>query len=399
MPSTNLRNCIDFNGQKFYVGLDVHKKSWSVTVRSLERQVAYFTQPPSAEALAKTLKAKFPGGVFYSAYEAGFCGTVAHEQLCKYGISNIVVHPGDIPSTDKQKKNKTDLHDSRMIAENLEKRNLRGIYILSREQQELRSLYRLRESKVKDTTRATNRLKGFLFLYGITIPEHISRRESISTKVLNWLSNLDLACEAGSLTKQELIEELKHQRNQESRYTKLLRLQIQEIHPQAYERLLTVPGIGPITAMALLAETGDLSRFDDPDEYSGYLGLLPWSESSGDTIRIKGIQPRCNKHLRPLLVEAAWMAIRNSSELFAYYSKHAVKNNKHAIIKVARKLALIAKGVVLRNEDYQAGYVLKQQKENAKSGGLKEAKNNPATEKVFLASAEQHIKKTGSPND
>src|ERR1035438_6894144 len=126
MPSTNLQNSIDFKGQKFYVGLDVHKKSWYVTVRSLERQVAHFTQPPSAQALVKTLKEKFPGGVFNSAYEAGCCGTGHHEQLCKLGITNIIVHPGDVPSTDKQKKNKTDLHDSRSIAEYLEKKNLHG---------------------------------------------------------------------------------------------------------------------------------------------------------------------------------------------------------------------------------------------------------------------------------
>ena len=55
MPSTNLQNSVDFSGQKFYVGLDVHKKSWSVTVRSLGIQVAHFTQPPSAEALVATL--------------------------------------------------------------------------------------------------------------------------------------------------------------------------------------------------------------------------------------------------------------------------------------------------------------------------------------------------------
>jgi hypothetical protein len=99
MPNTNLQNSVDFDGQKFYVGLDVHKKSWSVTVRSLERQVTHFTQPPVRKRLAKTLKKRFPGGVFYFAYEAGFCGTVAYEQLCKHGIgiNNIIVNPGDVP--------------------------------------------------------------------------------------------------------------------------------------------------------------------------------------------------------------------------------------------------------------------------------------------------------------
>lgn len=104
MPTTNLSETIDFNDQEFFIGLDVHKKSWSVTVRSLNHQVAHFTQPPSAKALHKTLQTKFAGGKFYSAYEAGFCGTGYHEQLCKMGITNIIVHAADIPQTDKQKK-------------------------------------------------------------------------------------------------------------------------------------------------------------------------------------------------------------------------------------------------------------------------------------------------------
>ena len=271
MPSTKLQNSIDFNGQKFYVGLDVHKKSWFVTVRCLEMQVAHFTQPQSAQALVNTLQQKFPGGVFYSAYEAGYCGTGYHEQLCKLGITNIIVHPGDVPSTDKQKKNKTDLHDSRSIAEHLEKKNLHGIHILPREQQELRSLFRLRESKVKDVTRANNRLKSFMMYYGIEVPESISKKESISKRVLEWLDNLELASEAGTLTKEGLTEALKYQRQQEYKVTKLLRKQIQQNHTEAYKRAITVPGIGGITAMGLLAEIGDFTRFDDPDDYIGYL--------------------------------------------------------------------------------------------------------------------------------
>lgn len=386
MPSTNLQNSIDFNGQKFYVGLDVHKKSWYVTVRSLERQVAHFTQPPSAQALVKTLKEKFPGGVFYSAYEAGFCGTGHHEQLCKLGITNIIVHPGDVPSTDKQKKNKTDLHDSRSIADYLEKKNLHGIHILTREQQELRSLFRLRESKVKDVTRANNRLKSFMLYFGIEVPESISKKEFISKKILEWLDNLELSSEAGTLTKRELMEALKYQRLQECKITKLLRKQIQQCHPDAYKRALTVPGIGGVTAMGILAEIGDFTRFDDPDDYIGYLGLTPWNDSSGDIIKTKGIQPRCNTHLRPLLIEAAWVAIRTTPQLFAYYSKHAVQNNKHAIIKVARRLALIVRGVILNNQDYQADYIQKKLNEKATEKRLKQTRNEALQSKeVFLA--------------
>jgi transposase len=379
MPGTNLQNSIDFNGQKFYVGLDVHKKSWVVTVRSLEKQVAHFTQPPSAYALVNTLKQKFPGGEFYSAYEAGFCGTGHHEQLCKLGIINIIVHAADVPLTDKQKKNKTDIHDSRSIAVNQENKSIHDIHILSREQQELRSLFRLRESKVKDVTRANNRLKSFMVYYGIEVPQSISRKEFISKKILEWLDNLELASDAGTLTKQELTGSLKYQRLQECKITKLLRHQIQQNHAESYKHLLSVPGIGPITAMGLLTEIADFSRFDDPDDYVGYLGLTPWNDSTGDTIRTKGVQPRCNLHLRPLLIEASWIAIRTAPQLFAYYSKHSVKDNKHAIIKVARRLALIARGVVLNKQDYNPDYLQQKRDEKTIKNKLKQTKKQQKT--------------------
>src|ERR1700679_2870024 len=213
MPTTNLQNSIDFKGQKFYVGLDVHKKSWAVTIRSMGIQLANFTQPPSADSLHTYLKRNFPGGCYHSAYEAGFCGTSIHEQLCKLGINNILVHAADIPSTDKQKKNKTDLHDSRSIAEHLEKGNLHSIHVLTQEQQELRSLFRLREGKVKDVTRANNRLKSFLMYFDIKLPEAISKKEYLSHKALAWL-NLELECSAGTIALQQYVEELKYQRPQ-----------------------------------------------------------------------------------------------------------------------------------------------------------------------------------------
>ena len=383
MLSTNLQNFNDFKGQNFYVGLDVHKKSWTVTIRSLGIEVARFTQPPGGESLNNYLQRNFPGGRYHSAYEAGFCGTGIHEELCKRGIDNILVHAADIPSTDKQKKNKTDLHDSRSIAEHLERGNLHGIHVLTQEQQELRSLFRLRESKVRDVTRANNRLKSFLMYYSIHLPESVSKKDYLSERALNWL-NLELGSPAGTIALQQHIEELRYQRKQLFKITKLLREQILASDQRTYANLLSVPGIGPITAMGLIAEIADFNRFDDPDEYSSYLGLCPWENSSGEMIKTKGIQPRCNNHLRPLLIEASWKAIRQSRTLFAFFSKHRVKDSKKAIVKVARKLALIAKGVATSGQPYQDDYLKNKQQIN---------KTNLKANRFSLGITEQYINK------
>ena len=182
MPTTKFQNSSEVQEQKFYVGIDVHKSSWTITVRSLNLHLQTFNQPPCCQTLIKHLKNKYSGGSFCSVYEAGFCGTTLHEQLSISGIHNIIVNPADIPLTDKQAKNKSDVHDSRSLAFHLEKGNLNGIYIMDKKHQELRSLFRLRQTKVKDLTRAINRLKGLLYYFGVEYASLCSKAKNISLK-------------------------------------------------------------------------------------------------------------------------------------------------------------------------------------------------------------------------
>jgi transposase len=346
----------DFSEQTFYIGIDVHRKSWTVTVRTFGLEVAHFNQPPNAQYLAHYLNHKFCGGYFISAYEAGFCGTSDHEALRELGIQNIVINAADLPQTDKQKNNKTDLHDSRAIARYLEKGLLNSIHIMSIEQQERRALFRCREAVVKDSTRAVNRVRSFLYFFGIDVPEQFKEKGYISKQFLNWLDSVNPATQEGKETLQHYVDQLIYLRKQVLEVTKKLRKSVMDHFKDTYTSLLSVPGIGSVTAMALLAETGDLSRFKNPDDFSSYLGLVPAERRTGETVYNVQLQPRCNTHLRPLLIEASWLAIRQCPVLLSYYRKHVSKNNKKAIIKVARKLALIAKAVAISKRTYQADY-------------------------------------------
>jgi len=322
----------------------------------LNLELAHFSQTPDADKLAYYLHKRYPGGRFFSAYEAGFCGASHHDALRRAGIENIIIHPADLPESDKEKKNKTDLHDSRAVAKYLEGGLLTGIHIMPVDQQERRSLYRCRQATVSNVTRCANRLKSLLDYYGIQLPEAFQEKEYISRYFLDWLSNLNLNTDEGTETLQNYIEDLKYHRTQLLSITRKLKRAIANHYQEGYSSLLTVPGMGPITATAFLTETGDLSRFKNPDEFCSYLGLVPSEQSSGERVYSNRIQPRCNTHLRPLLIEAAWVAIRRCPVLLAYYRKHAGKNNKRAIVKVARKLALIAKAVAINKRPYQADY-------------------------------------------
>lgn len=352
MPNYN--KSTNFASQSFYLGLDVHKKSWTVTVRTSGLEVARFTQQPSVEDLNRYLNKRYPDADFCSAYEAGFCGTHIHEALCKVGIRNIIIHPADLPKTDKQEKNKTDLHDSRAIARYLESGLLEPIYIMPVEQQERRALCRLREITVREVTRSINRLRSFLYFFGIAVPPQFQDKNYISKKFLDWLQSVQMRTAEGTYTLQQHIDQLIDQRKKVYQITKELKQAILCNYPDQYKSLLTVPGFGPITSMVLLAETGSLCRFDERDQYTSYLGLMPAENSSGETVYSNRIQSRCNKHLRRVLIEAAWTAVRTCPAMLAYYKKHAYKNTNKAIVKVARKLALIAKAVALNHSTYCA---------------------------------------------
>lgn len=357
MPTSN--KTTDFTGHDFYVGIDVHKNSWTVTVRTSGIEVAHFTQLPVAGKLAVWLDKRYPGGNYLSAYEAGFCGTSHHQDLCDLGIKNIVIHPADLPQTNKQQNNKTDLHDSRSIASYLQAGVLKGIYIMPVDQQLRRALFRCRQAKVKDVTRCINRLRSLLYFLGVQIPDVFKdKHRRLSNNFLQWLAKLQLSAAEGTLTLNQYMEELKYQRRQLVTITKQLKAAVTTHYAHSYTRLLTVPGIGPITAIGLLTETGDLRRFDNPNQFASYLGLVPGEQSSGETIYHSGIQPRCNKYLRPLMIEAAWVAIRRCPALLSYYKKHARGVNNKAIVKVARRLAMIAKAVVINKSVYQSAYGL-----------------------------------------
>lgn len=348
---------VDFSNQNFYNGIDVHKKQWTVTTRLDGTFIVTYTLPPSPESLAKHLKSTYPNGNYFSAYEAGFCGTSYHTQLCALGIKNIIINAADLPMTNKLKSNRTDFHDSRALAEWLEAGKLKAIHVFSVDHQELRSLCRHRSTKRKDTTRSKNRIKGMLMYYGITIPEQYQGKKCWSKLFVNWLKEQKLTTAEGTKCLQYHIGDLEYHRAQLLFILKSIREIMKQRFKKLWDLLIGIPGIGPVNAITLIAEIGDMKRFPSESHLASFFGLLPSESSSDETIIVNGINPRCNQYLRTMLIEAAWVAIRNSPSLLLYYKKHSFNNNsKRAIIKVARKLVMIIRAVWLSEKPFEEGY-------------------------------------------
>jgi transposase len=349
----------DFSNQNFFNGIDAHKKQWTITTRCDGTYIKTYTMPPSPQTLAKHLETNYPNGNYFSVYEAGFCGTSYHEELCALGIKNIIINPADLPVTNKLKTNRTDYHDSRALAEFLKVGKLKGIHIFSVDHQELRSLCRLRGTKRKDTTRCKNRIKGMLMYYGINIPQQYQGKKCWSNLFVNWLKEQKLKTAEGTRCLQFHIAELEYQRSQLLAVLRSIRAMMIQRFKKLWDLLLSIPGIGPVNAITLISEIGDMARFTSESHLASFFGLLPSECSSDETIIVNGINPRCNKYIRSMLVEAAWVAIRFSPSLLSYYKKHSPNNkdNNKAIIKVARKLAMIIRAVWLSGKPFEEGYV------------------------------------------
>ena len=353
-------NKIDFNGQNIYVGFDVHLKSWTVTIMTEKLTHKTFSQPPKPEVLHQYLAKTFPGGTYHSAYEAGFCGYWIHNKLTELGIHSIVVNPADIPTTEKEKVQKTDPRDSKKIARSLRNGDLIPIHVPSIKTLEDRGLVRTRGTLVKDMTRYKNRIKSFLYFHGIEIPETFSASGSHwSNRFMKWLENIPMPTSSGKASLNVLLTQSKNLRASILQVTK----QIREVaETDCYEKqqklLRSIPGIGLLTAMIILTEIEIINRFANEDQLCNFIGLVPSTNSSGDKEVIGEITPRGHSALRSAVIESAWVAARLDPALNKSYHDYCkrMEPNK-AIIRIARKLTRRIRFVLKNNQPYVCSVV------------------------------------------
>ncbi len=351
---------IDFTGQDIYVGFDAHLNSWKVTVMAEDIVYKTFTQPPRPEVLYNYLKNNFPGGSYHSAYEAGFCGYWIHDKLVSFGIKSIVVNPADIPTTDKERVQKEDKRDSRKIARSLSSGNLTPIYIPSIKTQRDRSLLRTRTMLVKDLARYKNRIKSFLYFYGISIDDTFKNPQSHwSNRFMSWLESIDMGEESGKEALLVLISECKNLRSSILNITKQVRrLSQTETYQEQVILLRSIPGIGLLTAMIILTELETINRFRNIDKMCGYIGLVPSTKSSGEKERAGDITPRGHNVLRTAIIESSWTAIRNDPALMKSYLSYIKRmDSNKAIIKIAKKLLSRVRFVLSNNKPYLCSIV------------------------------------------
>jgi transposase len=326
----------DFSKQVFYVGVDVHKSNWKVSVRTRDIHLKTFSMNPSPEELSKYMNRHYPNGIYKSVYEAGFCGYWAHRKLTEYGFENIIVNPSDVPSTDKERDRKSDPIDSGKLSRERAHNSLTGIFVPDVHHEALRCLNRLYKQNTKRITQTKNRIKGYLYFIGIKLPEEFDG-PCWSNNFLKFLGNIPFSDPLNRIVMDTHINDLNHARK--TRNTILRQIRKVSIGVPTIQLLKTVPGVALLTAFRVYAELVDINRFENFDHLASYVGLVPSIQSSDTTITVGGLSNRHCIHLRSALIESAWVAIRND-EAMLYAFNQLIKNMKKtdAIIRIAKKL-------------------------------------------------------------
>jgi transposase len=347
------RNKLDFTGQPIYVGLDVHKKSWSVSISTQYGQYKSFSQAPEVDKLVHYLHHHFPGAQYWSTYEAGYCGFWIHDQLKDKGVGCLVVNPADVPTKNKERRRKGDRIDCRKLSRSLRNGDLEGIYVPPRWKVEDRSLIRTRLSMVRKQTRCKNQVKSMLLFYGVVIPEekemgHWSRR------FIRWIEGIRLERASGDMALRIHLEELSHLRQIIAKLNRaILALSRTEEYRPWVSLLKTVPGISTLTAMILLTEIGEITRFPSIDELSSYVGLIPDTKGSGEKQQVGEVTQRSHSQLRWMLIEASWKAVQKDPALMMAFDQYCKRMRKtKAIVKIARKLLNRIRYVLKNRSEY-----------------------------------------------
>ena len=289
-----------------YVGLDVHKMSMDVAIAEAGSgaEVRYYGRiGGDLEALDKvTRKLQAQGAELRFAYEAGPCGYQVYRHLTGQGWPCLVAAPALIPRRPGDRL-KNDRRDALTLARLFRAGELTPVKVPDADDEAMRDLSRAREDAISVERRAKQRTGALLLRHGRRYPG----KTTWGRGHWRWLLQQVMEHPAQQIVLQEYLDAVRQASARVQRLTE----QIRELIPQwrrgpfvaAYQALR---GVSLIVAATVVAEVGDLSRFNNPKELMAYLGLVPSEHSSGATVRRGHITKTGNGHARRVLVEAAW---------------------------------------------------------------------------------------------
>ena len=289
-----------------FLGLDVHAETIAVAIAEPDGEVRSLgTIANRAESIRKLVKKLGSAEQLKACYEAGPTGYVLYWQLAELGVACEVIAPTLVPMKAGDRV-KTDRRDAERLARSYRSGDLTAVWVPDEGSESLRDLVRAREAAKQDQLRARHRLAKFLLRMG--------RRPAAGMKAwtapyMAWVRQVHFAQVAREATIVDYLHEVDHMNERVRRLEQAITEAVKLAAPAVQEvvkGLQALRGIAEISAVTIVAELGNITRFDTARQLMGYSGAVPSEDSSGQRTRRGSITKTGNAHLRRIVVEAAW---------------------------------------------------------------------------------------------
>jgi transposase len=290
-----------------FVGFDTSKLRHAVAIADNGRtgEVRFFGEIENTAAatakLVRKLAAKYERLTF--CYEAGPTGYGLHRQIQSLGHECVVVAPSLVPKRPGDKV-KTNRRDAVSLARLLRANELTAVWVPDGRHEAMRDLTRARETAMLDLRSKRQQVSALLLRQGRSYPEN---KNTWTKAHMSWLASQKFDYPEQRLVFEEMMLAVRQARERLERLEQAIRAAVPDWSlADIVTGLMAMRGLDLISAATLLAEIGDLSRFQTPQQLMAYLGLVPSEESTGDTIRRGPITKAGNRRARRMLVECSW---------------------------------------------------------------------------------------------
>jgi len=339
-----------------YIGNDVDKRSYCLTVRDHHKVIMTKTIPADPKNLYNFIKHNFGDSKVVVGYEAGPTGFGLYDYLTGRNQSCVVIPTSSIPHAANERV-KTNKIDATKLSSMLKEGAFSPVRVPEEPYRDLRNFVRLRFNYIRGQQVSKQRIKSLL-LYNSLHTACPEIEKNWSGRAIERLKTLECS-DSVRLRLDMLLEDLSYNREHLLKVGKHLRAFCKNTSEiKDYMRYLcSIPGIGIITASATLGRIGNPLNLKGPREIGAFVGVVPTEHSTGDDTHRGSITRIGDGNLRSLLVEAAWVSIRHDKELEQFYNRirkrhHPAIGSRKAIVAVARKLTLRIYRVLKERREY-----------------------------------------------